>query len=501
MHEEIVKFKSFDQYFNGDNFFSYNKLFENIDFNELTYKYGYETSSLVLKKQIVSECLKYCIELGDKNRASDMLEQIHILEFQECLHKFEVEFNKFDPSKRLFKRLKKVYFVQIRQLFDERLLFAYPYTGFSQVFLNSINNDFSNLEELLGEFEDSYDIWHGQPIPMAHLSDFIEVTPFMFPILFFEKDSNEEYAQILNNYKIAWQSHWDDFTYDEIGRKAASLLDTSLYRAFPDLNLISVTPYEGAECKGYLLINEEKPDIELSECVRLNEHKRIRKLLEVSDRDLILLVKPYTLIAYGFKVMQNKNSTFNGTLIEFKSKLSWHCSIGNTPIFQSDNSQISLPFNGIDDIVPINSAICNVFKDPTEKITSKDITLLIDLVLAAKEQKKGTILVILEKQFAESEAKRLTQSSTLIVPKKLNKKFLKRFSGIDGAIIVDTKGVCYAFGVILDGDIIKGDPGRGARFNSAHRYFGTKKNHNIPCLLVVVSEDGHISILPDELEH
>ncbi|WP_329767216.1 hypothetical protein [Bacillus nitratireducens] len=293
MHEEIVKFKSFDQYFNGDNFFSYNQLFEDIDFNKQTYKYGYETNSLVLKKRVVSECLKNSIEVGDKNRAKDMLEQIHILEYQEYLHKFEVEFNKFDPSNRLFKHLKKVYFVQIRKLFDEPLVFVYPYTGFSQVFLNSINNDFSNLEELLGEFEDSYDIWHGKPIPVEYLSDFIEFTPFIFPILFFEKDSNEEYAQILNNYKIAWHSLWDDFPYDEIGRKVASLLDNSLYRAFPDLNLISVTPYEGADCKGYLLINEEKPDIELSEGVRLNENKRIRKLLEVSDRDLILLVKPF----------------------------------------------------------------------------------------------------------------------------------------------------------------------------------------------------------------
>ncbi|MFF5400500.1 diadenylate cyclase [Peribacillus butanolivorans] len=497
MHEEIVKFKSFDEYFNGDNFFSYNQLFKDKDFSKKTYKYGYDTSSLALKKRFVSEALGFSIKEDDYNRANDMLDQIHILEYEEYLQKLEVEFNKFDPSKKLFKRLKKVYLVQIRQLMDERSLFVYPYTEFAQYFLNSSNN----LEELLEEFEENYDIWLGKLVTMGHLTDFIGVTPGIFPILFFEKDSNEENTQILKNFEIAWNSLWDDFTYDEIGRKAASLLDTSLYRAFPELNLISITPYEGAECKGYLLINEEKPDVKLSIHVHLNEHKRIRKLLEVSDRDLILLVKPYTLIVYGFKVRKSKNEKFNGTLIEFKSKLSWHCSIDNTPIFQSDNFQIKLPFNDTNDTVPIENAICNVFKNSNEEVTDKDINLLIDLVLAAKEQKKGTILVILEKKIAKSEAKKLTQSSTLIVPKKLQAQLIKRFSGIDGAIIVDTKGICHAFGVILDGDITEGDPGRGARFNSAHRYFATKKKQDIPCFLVVVSEDGHISILPDEIGH
>lgn len=99
------------------------------------------------------------------------------------------------------------------------------------------------------------------------------------------------------------------------------------------------------------------------------------------------------------------------------------------------------------------------------------------------------------------EATRLTQSSTLIKPKKLNLQLLKRLSGIDGAIILDTKGTCHAFGVILDGRITKGDPGRGARFNSAHRYFRTKEEEEVPCVLLIVSEDGHVSILPEEFEN
>jgi hypothetical protein len=50
-------------------------------------------------------------------------------------------------------------------------------------------------------------------------------------------------------------------------------------------------------------------------------------------------------------------------------------------------------------------------------------------------------------------------------------------------------------GVILDGHASgEGDPSRGARFNSAVRYHDDQRGH---CLVIIVSEDGMINLLPD----
>ncbi|KQL33536.1 hypothetical protein AN960_20910 [Bacillus sp. FJAT-25509] len=49
---------------------------------------------------------------------------------------------------------------------------------------------------------------------------------------------------------------------------------------------------------------------------------------------------------------------------------------------------------------------------------------------------------------------------------------------------------------ILDGIANEniGTISRGARYNSALRYLNYSKNKNIPCLIVIVSEDKYIDI-------
>ena len=70
---------------------------------------------------------------------------------------------------------------------------------------------------------------------------------------------------------------------------------------------------------------------------------------------------------------------------------------------------------------------------------------------------------------------------------------LKRFTSIDGAIFVDTDGLCHACGVILDGKArIPGDPNRGSRFNSTSTYIRSLYTVYSPhkVLGIVKSEDG-----------
>ena len=68
----------------------------------------------------------------------------------------------------------------------------------------------------------------------------------------------------------------------------------------------------------------------------------------------------------------------------------------------------------------------------------------------------------------------------------------QRLAAVDGAILMDPRGFCHAFAVILDGIAsATGDPSRGARYNSSIRYRDSREG---PTAIVIVSEDGGVDI-------
>lgn len=120
-----------------------------------------------------------------------------------------------------------------------------------------------------------------------------------------------------------------------------------------------------------------------------------------------------------------------------------------------------------------------------------DADALWEVVEAASEQKKGTMVTITPA--AAEEAHRLETQATPIAPQRLSPELVRRLTSIDGALLLDLTAVCHAIGVILDGRATPvGDPARGARFNPAIRYVSSAS----PALCVVISEDGAINVLP-----
>jgi hypothetical protein len=129
------------------------------------------------------------------------------------------------------------------------------------------------------------------------------------------------------------------------------------------------------------------------------------------------------------------------------------------------------------------------------QISSEDGERLIGLIRTAERESHGTMLVITE--VAQIEAARLSSQGTLVKPLTLDSITLTNLTPIDGAIIMDPAGVCYAIGTILDGQATdNGDPGRGARFNSAVRYY---ESVTAPCMIVVVSSDGGVDFIPNPM--
>jgi hypothetical protein len=122
--------------------------------------------------------------------------------------------------------------------------------------------------------------------------------------------------------------------------------------------------------------------------------------------------------------------------------------------------------------------------------------LLVSLVRQAERERHGTLMVISAEAAAESA--RLSNQATPIEPCVLTPELLGHLTGIDGAVLVDTNGLCHALGVILDGQATEnGEPGRGARFNSAIRYVQSAIDRDISTMAIVVSEDGGVDVIPN----
>ncbi|AXN38150.1 tetratricopeptide repeat protein [Peribacillus butanolivorans] len=137
--------------------------------------------------------------------------------------------------------------------------------------------------------------------------------------------------------------------------------------------------------------------------------------------------------------------------------------------------------------------------DEELKINEDVIEYLEQVVMNAREQKHGTMVVITDYETAVSELKTLKKQSILIESSEIIPEYIKFLTSIDGAIYFDTNGKCHAIGVILDG-IAKeniGDASRGARYNSAYRYLEKLKELNKKCVIVIISEDGMVNLIPE----
>jgi len=266
--------------------------------------------------------------------------------------------------------------------------------------------------------------------------------------------------------------------------------DLRLQDVFEALNVISSLPYEGAEAIGELLFvspNAQAIDIRvrLKEPVPLHDHRMARKMIEVSARDLLC-------VCHGVEGISGLGSlraidaddffriTFSGRYkwdLYYKNQLVMKAAFG-VPQFLSVRLSQEL-FRS-----HVRRIFLNIHGDAEERLWQ--------IVEAAIEQRHGTMIVV--SGAADQEANRLKKQSLRVEPMELTPDLVRRLSGIDGAILTDPKGFCHAIGVILDGMATNaGDPSRGARYNSAIRYIASIQS---PTICIVVSEDGHVDVLP-----
>jgi len=270
-----------------------------------------------------------------------------------------------------------------------------------------------------------------------------------------------------------------------------ALKDWMLHNSvFENLNKISELRYEGGETLGTIIfaptnLPSLNCEVALLQPIALDSHKLVRKVVEISDKQLGCICQGGEGIV-GFGSLQDFGDTpifkavFTGHYrwaLEVNDKLLMNCAFG-VPSVPQPRLTFETFFSNIRRVLP--------------RLTLEQGNALWVAVSAAMEQRHGTMLVVSDA--ASSEAQRLRSQAIEIEPIKLSSALVARISGIDGAILVDRDCNCHAIGVILDGIATNtGDPSRGARYNSALRYIGSSP---APAVCLVVSEDGYVNMVP-----
>lgn len=255
---------------------------------------------------------------------------------------------------------------------------------------------------------------------------------------------------------------------------------------------IARTYYEGAEGSGTIVLaRKDHPVlnrvIQFQDPPELSVTRAARKLLELASHEFALHTNShglFGLVKFG-KYEAADEDLFS---IGFLGHHHWEVIHNSHVLMRVRNGQPYLPKPPFDE-QKLRNDLPRIFKG----MTTKQVERILGLVQQAEKEPHGTILII--SSTAKREAERLGNEGTRIEPKTLNPELLRSLTSIDGAVMLNPKGTCYAVGIILDGMATNiGNAARGARYNSAIRYVCSNRS---PALAVIVSEDGGVDFFPN----
>jgi hypothetical protein len=261
---------------------------------------------------------------------------------------------------------------------------------------------------------------------------------------------------------------------------------------FERFNLISSLMYENIEGTGHLLLTDPENKaidyvLRFKEPVPFREPRWARKTLQMAANDIALIADPESIYGLGRLRADYDSSAQDIFIIDFLNHFHWELRCADQVLLRTRYGEPKLPQEAVSRDLFINN-LARLFPESSPD----DRNHLWHLFNAAIRQGRGNMIVVATD--AAEEAKRLTQQGTTIQPTLMTEELLSRVSGIDGTIILDPQGVCYAIGIILDGIATPNcTPSRGSRYNSGLRYvnFGDARR-----LAVVVSDDHTVDIIP-----
>ena len=278
---------------------------------------------------------------------------------------------------------------------------------------------------------------------------------------------------------------------------------------YKDINIIAELNYEKKHVNGKILLLKDKKIekhieymFKLPKGIKNTDVKMIRKLLEITNNENYLISNGDEVLGIGriTKIESIKNREM--MVVTFIGKGHYKLSYIHVEAKGCVEKYIVSIKNGIPKLIETDYSevkLSNIYQDIFgEKIDSN----IEKIIKKATTQSKGTMIVLTDS--AESQMEELSSYGMKIKKRKIQTEDILNITAIDGAIMLDDKGDCYGIGVILDGIAkgAQGNPERGARYNSAIKYVAKCKNEEIEIkvMIIVVSEDGMIDILPDRIE-
>ena len=260
------------------------------------------------------------------------------------------------------------------------------------------------------------------------------------------------------------------------------------FSLFNICDYISSLNYEGDASTGKIIVGDrDNPDfdmrLELATPISLYEYRKVRKLLETTSRDLALYTNGHKILGLVEHSNGHVGNDQNFLSINFGGLHRWELIHGAKKLLTVEYGIPRLPSQKINREV-FDDLLQRTFDGTTPNMLDK----VWEIVYMATEQKHGTLLII------SSEAERLNNQSIQIKPTVLDKSLVKSVTSIDGAVLMDITGTCYAIGAILDGKAVPNETSeRGARYNSAVRYV---ESNSGKCVAVIISEDGMVDLYP-----
>jgi hypothetical protein len=260
---------------------------------------------------------------------------------------------------------------------------------------------------------------------------------------------------------------------------------------FDRLDTITSQHYEGAGASGRMVLARRGhpavvESVSLKEPIPISYYRSLRKLLETTDAELTMLCDGESVFGLG-SVANYDGRSQDLFEIDVAAHATWKLRHDTRPLMQVEYGKAALSKPAVS-----RAVFDNTMSQQFPTLTSAEMDHVWRLVRSAALANHGSTIVITAN--AKDEADRLAGQATLVDPVFVDTSLVGHITKIDGAVLMDHRGVCYAIGVILDGTAsTSGDPSRGARFNSAIRYLET---YDRPAVAVVVSSDGDVHVLP-----
>lgn len=290
---------------------------------------------------------------------------------------------------------------------------------------------------------------------------------------------------------------------------------------------LSTQRYEGSESEARIYFeNENMKDIrkmfvfgkgnqkvKATRMLVSGELRTIRKLMEMSKRKALYLFADKELCITALVTVIQDNPAQQQEVVPqqynyicFEGYMRWSVYIkGKEKICYRQGKYYINSSDGQD---KGTEAVRDFKARAANKIGDKTIKIIGGLVETLKKQKHGTSVILTDdvnevtrlcNLYRGILINRSRQGSLRTKEGMFDEEKLLSITDIDGALFMDLDGKCSAFGVIVDGIATeKGNPGKGARYNSIHNYIRQKKNDKV-YIALIFSEDGDI-VIEDNLD-